>query len=280
MKKEIWESIIDYMPIINYPTLPCPYCKEDTLNLEIENVIYRKVTCDKTSSLIQKETLQRAKEVTDIFEKNQLAGVFFGILSVVEHKNKIPSKFIGFLSCSNCSGQVSATGTAQFITNNAANTKEPLPHPIKIEYFSPPIPIFNVSDNVPKEIFSEVLQAFNHFHSDLNSSGAKLRHAIEKICAELGYKEKNLHATITSMTKNFPKEAKHLHSIKLLGNEASHAGGVEEEDLLNAFAVLEYVLGVFDRIKEEEALNLNSNKLIEKFDKKASTKQIAQRTVV
>lgn len=272
MKREIWESIIDYISITNYPVLPCPYCKQDTLNIEIENVIYREVTCDKTACLIQQETLQKAKDVRDVFEKNQWAGIFYGILSVAEHKNKIPSKFIGFLSCSNCNGQVSATGTAQFITDTAVNTKEPLPHLIKIEYFSPPIPIFIVSDNVPKEIFSEILQAFNHFHSDLNSSGAKLRHAIEKMCAELGYKEKNLHATITAMAKDFPKEAKYLHSIKLLGNEASHAGGVEEKDLLNAFTVLEYVFGIFNRIKEEEILNISADKLVEKFDKKASLK--------
>ena len=44
---------------------------------------------------------------------------------------------------------------------------------IKVEYFSPPIPLFNISNNIPENIREEILQAFNHFHSDITSSGTK-----------------------------------------------------------------------------------------------------------
>lgn len=71
------------------------------------------------------------------------------------------------------------------------------------------------------------------------------------------------------MAKTFPTEAKLLHSLKLLGNEATHSDSVKEEDLLDAFEVQEFVLGLFNRIEAQKQVESKANKLMLKFDSHA-----------
>jgi Domain of unknown function (DUF4145) len=271
MNREIWEKIVGFVSIQNYPILPCPYCMNYSLSIDKESVSYRKASCSSTSALIAKETSNNIQDISDVLEKNIFLGVLMGIGVIATSKPKEPAKFISFFKCENCVGSVSATGTSQYpIVSNSQNSSEsPL---IKVEYFSPPIPIFDVSSSVPSVIKKEVLQSFNHFHSDICSSGANLRRSVEKLCFDLGYKEKNLHRSISAMEKQFPREAVLLHSLKLLGNEAAHSDMVNEEDLLDAFEVQEFVLGIFDRIKTEEIIKDKANKLKHKFENKKITK--------
>jgi hypothetical protein len=267
MNRKTWETIIDFIPINEYPILPCPNCKEESLAFDPKSITYRIVKCDKTLSVIQSETMQKVDDVVNIFERNKALGVLAGIVSFAMHDYKKPAKFVGFLSCSNCFMSVSATGTAHYIEQSNMQ-KKVLSHLIKVEYFSPPIPIFNLSKNVPEKIYGEVLQSFNHFHADINSSGLKLRRAIEKMCTELGFQEKNLHASISAMEKQYPREAELLHTLKLIGNEATHADSVNEEDLIDAFEVQEVVLKVFDRLFDEKKVEEQKNRLLNKFNKK------------
>lgn len=268
MNREIWEQIINFIPITDYPLLPCPYCKNESLEINEETISYRKATCNKTQKLIQNKIEKKVESVGSIANQHIGWGILLGALAALTHEHRVPAKFIVFLSCSNCNGHVSATGTAQY-SEDLSNQKNMKSQLIKVEYFSPPLPIFNLSSNVPSNIHQEVLQSFNHFHSDLSSSGAKLRRSIEKMCLELGFKEKNLHATISSMQKDFPTEAELLHSLKLIGNEATHKDSVNEEDLLDAFEVQDFVLGLFDRIKAKKEVEETSKRLMQKFEKKS-----------
>ncbi len=266
MNRITWETIVNFTNVNKYPILPCPYCKETNLEIDKSSITYRKVTCEDTSSLIQEDIRSQVATVATIAEKNILLGAILGFGAIATYKGKEPAKFLSFFSCNNCGEHVTATGTAQLVEkNNQENTNSSL---IKVEYFSPPIPVFAISPNVPIAIQREVLQSFNHFHSDLSSSGAKLRRSIERMCSELGFKEKNLHSSISSMEKEFPREAKLFNSLKLIGNEATHGYTVNEEDLLDAFEVQDFVLGLFDRIKEEREIEEKSRKLEEKFKTK------------
>ncbi|TOL40633.1 hypothetical protein CGH98_24360, partial [Vibrio parahaemolyticus] len=49
------------------------------------------------------------------------------------------------------------------------------------------------------------------------------------------------------MAKEFPQEARWLESLKLVGNEATHADRVSEDDLLDSYKVFEVVLDIFRR---------------------------------
>lgn len=272
MNRDIWEKIINFIPIKEYPSLPCPYCNNTSLFIDATSIKYRKSNCSKTTELIDNKTKEQLQVSADICEDNVFFGVLHGICTLVTTKHKQPAKFVCFFTCRNCESDVSATGTSQYPI--ASQNKDPLNLPlIKVEYFSPPIPIFNISNSVPIKIKNEVLQSFNHFHSDLCSSGTKLRRSIEMLCEELGYKEKNLHFTISSMEKDFPKEANLLHSLKLIGNEATHSDSISEEDLLNAFEVQDFVLTIFDRLEQEKIINERAAKLNVKFNK-SNTKRL------
>jgi hypothetical protein len=266
MDRHIWQSITGFVSLQSYPTLPCPYCKSHQLSIDTKSISYRKAIHPEKSAILAKEMNSQKQEKSDALNSKTFLGVLAVLGNLYLNAQKTPAKFICFFKCKDCGGDVSATGTSQY--SIGANTPNQIENPLlKIEYFSPPVPIFNVNASVPTPVKEEVLQSFNHFHSDLPSSGAKLRRSIEKLCSELGFKEKNLHCSISAMEKQFPEEANLLHSLKLLGNEATHSDSVNEEDLLDAFEVQEFVLGVFERIKTKKQAEETANKLKLKFNK-------------
>lgn len=267
MNRNIWEKIIGFSSIQAYPKLPCPYCFDEALSIDIDSIHYRKSTCSSTAALIQKENASKIEAISFIAQRSIFLGVLAGIGALALNTPKEPAKFICFYNCRSCGGDVSATGTSQYPTGTPNTNSNNVPT-IKVEYFSPPLPIFNVSATVPDAVRNEVLQSFNHFHSDISSSGAKLRRSVEKLCATLGFQERNLHLSISAMEKQFPEEANFLHSLKLLGNEATHADSVHEQDLLDAFEVLDFVLGVYDRIEAKKLIDEKAQKLRLKFDRK------------
>jgi len=266
MDREIWQSIIGFVSQQRYPVLPCPYCMEKSLAIDIESINYRKSTPSQERDFFTKELDSELQKYSEITKQNTFLGVLLYLGAAASNMQKEYAKFICFFKCKNCGGDVSAAGTSQCPLDRK-NTTIAEKSLLKIEYFSPPVPFFNVGASVPISVKNEVLQSFNHFHSDLLTSGAKLRRSIEKLCSELGFKGKTLHGSISAMTEKFPREAELLHSLKLLGNEATHADSVSEEDLLNAFEIQEYVLGMFERIEAEKRAEEKAKKLMNKFDR-------------
>ena len=237
-----------------------------SLVIDSGSINYRKVALHEKTTFITKEMNSELQRYSDISKQNTFLGVLLSVGAAISSMQKEYSKFICFFKCKSCGGDVSVAGTSQHPLGGKhnASTENPL---LKVEYFSPPVPIFVVDQRVPLPVKNEVLQSFNHFHSDICTSGAKLRRSIEKLCSELGFNEKNLHSSITAMGAQFPREAELLHSLKLLGNEATHADSVNEEDLLNAFEVQEYVLGMFERIEAERQADEKAKNLKIKFDR-------------
>ena len=265
MERTPWETIITFVSIEAYPVLTCPYCSQSSLVLEKDRLEYRPMPTSFRNDHISNEMEGNIKSVSSIYHENKFFGVLAGLALVIEKGIYNPGKFVGFFKCDSCEHDVSVTGTAQLpFQSNQSNNKVPK---IKVEYFSPAIPVFKINENIPKSIQDEMLQAFNHYHSDVSSSGAKLRRAIEKLCGELGCEGRNLHRRIENLGEKFPKESKWLSSIKLLGNEASHSDSVNESDLLDAFEVFEVVLKLFERIKNERDAEKLMLKLDDKFKK-------------
>ena len=267
MKRNIWESITKFVHLGSYPLLDCPYCGKNSLKLNEDTLSSRTNHNEKATPLLQKERNAKIESLTELTKDNIFFGVLAGIHVAVQENNIYPAKFICFFTCSECENDVAASGTAKFrrYINTDKNDKNPQ---IKVEYFSPPLPIFQIPKGVPQPVRDEILQAFNHFHSDLSSSGSKLRRSIEKLCAELGFQEKNLHASICAMAKKYPDESSLLESLKLLGNEATHSDNINEQDLLNAFEVQHFVLNLFERARLEKKAKEQAKKLTDKFSKK------------
>lgn len=291
MDRVLWESIEGFVELSKFPLLPCPYCHSHNLAVMQESFNYSFGPAPLAEEEIQRrEDLEvaKGKEVFSASENPEgeltLGGVALGVLFLLAvasnaYKKGVakPAKFITFLKCDDCNGHVSATGTAiinkpPMTTVNSPGAEEDakagvdLPSAmIKFEYFSPPLPIFRLSQNVPEPVRTEMLQAFNHIHADPSSSGSKLRRALEKFCDSLGVREKTLHLSIEKLKESYPREAKLFMALKMLGNEAVHSDLVGYSDLLDALEVQKFALKIFDRLHEEKSLDEKAARLWEKF---------------
>lgn len=262
--KALWNSLIRFISIDDYPKLPCPNCSTVALELDEHTFEYRTLP----HGAISEDYLARmlplgGQGLREIYEQNNVLGLLMGVGAALEMAKFSPAKFTCFLECKACQRHVSATGTAA-IPNQPKRHERPK---IKIEYFSPTVDLFPLQRWTPASISVELRRAFSYFHSDLTASGAKIRRAVEQFCIELGYSEGNLHKRIQKMADQYPQEAQWLQSLRWFGNEATHADNINEADLLHSFEILEELLDVFRRVSRLEAVQAASLKLEQKFKK-------------
>lgn len=260
--KHTWEEVSELTSIRNYPKLPCPYCSSYNLVLDESSIVYRELSSTAVKAYTDKFKL---KDINDVsLSDHTLIRMVFMMAEYADSSAYAPSQFVAFFTCSMCMENVSAIGISKVPKNNSSAITQ-----IKVESFSPPIPMFSLDSTTPNSINEELLSSFNHFHSDLSSAGNRLRRAMEKLCKELDCYETNLHRSIQALSKKFPQEAKWLEPLKLVGNEATHSDGVSESDLLDSYQVFEVVLNIFQRKKIEQITDNTAAKLDLKFTKKA-----------
>lgn len=243
--RKFWNGLVKPKSIDHYPLLPCPYCRSKSLGLSSDDLIYRKVSTEDCAKLYEKHGEVSPDNVRKSYEENKFLGLLMGISLAVEYSRTEWSRFAGFFTCQNCGNAVSAIGLAAMPMVRGVGGQEP-PR-IKVEFFSPAVHMFELSSTTPNVVNEELLKAFGYFHSDLTAAGAKLRRAAEQFCAELGFKDGFLNKRIRDLGVSYPTEADWLRSLKLLGNEATHADRVEEVDLLHAFEVFDELLDIFRR---------------------------------
>jgi hypothetical protein len=275
-----WKSILGFVALDKYPNLPCPYCHQESLNIDKNSIVSRKVSenyknmASRHFNIEQNkqkdESLEQGKLIKDMWDTNSLLGVLGAVgyaIYQVAKPNYDFCKFTAFMTCASCNDNVAVIGLSQEHTKKTINEKQ-LPPLYKVEQFSIPVPMFEISPAVPVSIQFELLGAFNYFHIDTNSSANKLRRAIESFCAELGMKGNNLGRQIKELKEFYPTEADFLNTLRLVGNEGTHSDGVNEDDLLLAFDIVEEVLAIFPRLAKLERLKTPQAKLEDKFDKK------------
>jgi hypothetical protein len=279
MNEKIWKSIAGFVPVSKYPVLPCPYCHKEALALDATTVQTKslpdkyKVMASRHYQDVEKAKQERIAQTVvktnEALESDSILGFLLGLGSVaVEYTADVESMAhsIAFLQCQQCSGAVSAVGLAKVFTSKSSQ-KQAREEELKFEYFTPPIPMMPLSPNVPENIQSEIRDAFKHYHFDPPSAASKLRRAIEKFCKDSNAEGGNLHHQISSLKKTLPLEAQYLEALKLVGNEGTHSDGVNEDDLLLAFKVIQYVLEHYDRKKRFEETFEHYEKITKKFNK-------------
>ncbi|MBA6415569.1 DUF4145 domain-containing protein [Colwellia sp. 6M3] len=280
MNTSKWKSILGFVALDEYPNLPCPYCHQESLNIDESSIISREVSNNykKIASRHFNLELTKQKEKAVVQEKligkmlgsNSVLGLF-GAAAVIYHEVVKPNyhfcKFTAFMTCASCNDNITVTGLSQEQAEQDTEKKQ-LPSLYKIDHFSVPVPMFEISPTVPASIQLELLGAFNYFHIDTNSSASKLRRAIEKFCSELGMKPNALARQIKELETKYPTEASFLNTLRLVGNEGTHSDNVDEDDLLLAFDIVEEVLAIFPRLAKLERLKAPQAQLEDKFDKK------------
>jgi hypothetical protein len=275
-----WKSILGFITLKKYPNLPCPYCHQETLNIDESSIVSREVSenykkiASRHFNLEQDkkkdESLEQDKLIKGMVDSGSLLGVF-GAIGYAIYQVARPSyhfcKFTAFMTCASCNDNVAVTGLSQEHVKKTANEKQLIPL-YKIEHFSVPVPMFAINLAVPASIQFELLGAFSYFHIDTNSSASKLRRSIEKFCSELGMKANNLGRQIKELETKYPTEASFLNTLRLVGNEGTHSDSVNEDDLLLAFDIVEEVLAIFPRLAKLDRLKKPQAQLNNKFDKK------------
>lgn len=278
MDIELWKRISGFVDLNSYPELPCPHCNSTSLKLETESIQTRSTT--EESLLLSSRKFRSEKETRRVqLEENQemiresggfwlpVIGAIATVYSAyVDPINGDTYLFNSFLSCSQCKKSTTASGvlleSSKGFGENAIREKQ-----IKIDHFSPTIPIFPLSKNMPKEIGEELFDAFKHFHFDPPSSASKLRRAIEKFCKDMKVEGSNLNRMIQNLAKTRPEEASYLEPLKLVGNEGTHKSDVTELDLLYAFQMFQFVLELYDRNARFDELKGGYDKLALRFGK-------------
>lgn len=280
MNTDKWKSILGFVALDEYPQLPCPYCYQETLNIDESSIVSRVVSdnykkiASRHFNLEQNKQQEKSSKQEELVEKMLESKSWLGIVGAIGYtmyQEIQPSyhfcKFTAFMTCACCSDNVAVIGLSQEHTKKTENEKQLLPL-YKIEQFSVPVPMFEISSTVPASIQFELLGAFNYFHIDTNSSASKLRRAIEKFCSELGMKDNHLGRQIKELETKYPTEASFLNTLRLVGNEGTHSDKVNEDDLLLAFDIVEEVLAIFPRLAKLECLKAPQAHLDNKFEKK------------
>ncbi len=259
--KGLWSKVSKLQTLESYPVLPCPYCNSENLKLDHQSFNARSLSGHARKAYVDKfkenELMDFAQQEDNNFLK--MVAIFSEMANETRHE---PSQFISFFRCEMCKESVSATGFAKLPKDGTSGLSK-----IKVENFNPPLSLFPLVNTTPDSVNEELLSSFNHFFSDTCSAGSRLRRAIEKVCSELGYEQGNLHRKIQCMAQKFPQEARWLESLKLVGNEATHADRVTESDLLDSYKVFEVVLDLFRRQKIDPEIDSTVLKLDNKYKK-------------
>ena len=209
----------------------------------------------------------KGKLVVAAYDEHPVWGILLGVCAMGAELNegiRTVGQCISFLECQNCQGTVSAVGLAKLHHRKNANETQK-PTQVKFEYFTPTIPMMNVSGNVPRHISNELIDSFKHFHFDPPSAASKLRRSIEKFCNDQGAEGNNLHRQIIDLKETNPEEAQYLEALKLVGNEGTHSDGVDEQDLLQAFKMFQFVLELYDRKARFQATQADYDNITSKF---------------
>lgn len=248
--------------------LPCPYCDGGLLKIDKET--------------FRTESTKDARFVLEHFDVPELSGF----------------KFVSILTCKSCEDTASMAGVATLIgyhgscgidecMNSDHMDEEIHTHfHYEIKYIDPPINIIQVIEDIPQGMYEALIDSFALFWLDQGSAGNKIRIAIELFMDEVKISKtfvnkkgetrdmflgKRIEKFGEIEDKKYEKLSRLLTSVKWLGNEGSHVGDLEKEDLLDAYEVLEHVFDEFfmkekkaQEIKEKaEGLEKKYKKIIE-----------------
>ena len=196
----------------------------------------------------------------------------------------IDYRFVALLKCNNkeCRDCITLSGTGKVreaIIENYGYPEQEYLDVFYPKYFSPPPQIFPIPANTPEDIKEEIVQSFSIFLSDPNAAGNRVRTCIELILNQQKInktvtksgkrKPLTLHSRITLFKTKFNELGKNLLAIKWLGNAASHASGLEIDDIFDAYEILHHVLNeIYDnRTKQISQLTKKINKKKGKLSK-------------
>lgn len=196
--------------------------------------------------------------------------------------------FNGALECYSCRETVTMVGSGYIehviYMDQITHEVEELSYKVFVpNFFHPTLHLFQISDNCPKFVKEEIINSFRLFWFDLPSCANKIRTSLELLLNEekVNKTKKNKNGTIKKLTLNeriveFRKKnlklADFLLAIKWIGNEGSHVGKLERNDLLDAYELLDFSL-----IKLYDDKETTLEKIQKEINKRKGTRKIISR---
>ena len=242
MNQEVLKKITSFCTLDTFPELPCFYCSQETLRLIKSSFRYRE---------LQNQFAE--KDFKNInFECGLLLKTFLLVGEFLDHIMVVQAKFSAFLTCRSCKEVVATSGKATVPSKWAKKQGTHVPTRIQPEFFSPPLPIILLYPNYSEALRRAIVRSFSTFFSDPASCGNAIRHSVETLLDDQKIErietrrdgrpsQMNLDRRIALFEQKF-QHAKLLHGIRAIGNEASHNYSVSQDDLLQAYEVLDYIL--------------------------------------
>lgn len=174
----------------------------------------------------------------------------------------IENLFVGILECNNqnCKNIISVNG---YLNTNISvgielpngEWKEDYISNYEPKFFLPNLRFFDLNHkDIPNQIKAQIDSSFSLYYTDTAACANKIRTSIELILDNLNApishrgktnklsKFKSLHQRIENFKKRKPHICKLLLALKVVGNEGSHNEKVNNEDVLDAFEILEQVI--------------------------------------
>lgn len=180
--------------------------------------------------------------------------------SLAEHSHDawdpdwIVNRFSGFLQCSKptCADVASISGHSP---SNFLEYQDEFEHVQQLQNLyvvksihPAPIPI-QLPEAVPSAIVKAVSTAASLLWASAEASGNQIRQAVELLMDNVGISasyangnRRSLHSRIDAFAITDTENGAVLLATKWLGNSGSHADGLNRDDVLDAFDMLEYVL--------------------------------------
>jgi hypothetical protein len=233
---------------------PCPHCNNSSLYIKKENFIY-----DYSS-----ETKEIVNEV--YFEPEWTKFNFTGSLSC--HSCNNLTMFIGI-------GSLEHYSKYDYHFQQEIEGYQKVFKPV---FFQPVLNLFEVPENCPDIIKTEVFNSFGLFWSDFASCANKIRIAIELLMDHQKVKKTHLikgkrkkislHSRILSYKTKNAEIGNYLEAIKWIGNSGSHIGQLNKSDIFNAYELLELSLIKLFNKKEKELKKISSQIILRKGQRK------------
>lgn len=228
MKRALWTGTLTER---RCPPWPCPACSKGTLALVPKSLTYKETVASKRA---QHDEGWTPEEVT--------------------------YAFTAWVKCNHqpCSQEAVVSGVGGAELSHYLDS-EGEPDVDITDYFAPrfcfPMPdIFEIPKKCPREIKRELCAAFALFWSDPAATANRVRVALERLMDHLSiprrrretngrFSDLSLHQRIDLFEKDNPAIGGQIMALKWLGNTGSHEGQVTRNDILDAFEILEHVLG-------------------------------------
>lgn len=269
MNEEKINKIRRFCDLTNFPKLVCPYCGQETLRLNKKTIRYRK---------LENQCTEEDFKSID-FESNVLLKILQVAGTVLNKLMVLQAKFSAFLVCSSCKETVIMVGKATIPSEFSKKQKYPVRIEISPEFFTPPLPIIPLHPCYPENMKKELTRSFSTFFHAPSSSGNAIRHCIERLLDNFEIEKdkttknkKKYFLLLSDRIKKFSEkysEGEMLHSIRFLGNNASHNSDLNCSDLVAAYKILDYILSeLYIKPKNRKNISKISESLENKYKKR------------